>query len=630
MAPPLNVGTSVDQGDEKTNGTIAMNTGRMDTMAEHNGSAPGDPSEQSNSGDQSDSSGASGQLSPGSRLGPYSIERVLRTGTDEAVYLARIVHDAELLTGDELLPPAYVTVTQRPAGSLASAAPIVDVAPRHPRLLAPLALHSRDGSDFLVVEALVTDGGELAPTIADGVRLGPTDTLMAGAGLADTLSYLHRTGIAHLHVSPDTIAVLQGRAFLSGMQSAELVSAEPDDHSALFARDANFLARTLGVLSDAAEAAEDVQAAESLRQIVARGESNGFTSPDDLAAACGGALQSAPVLPSLAPEQARAALALAVGTATSVGRVRDENQDACACALLDVSDDRPAALPLGVFLVADGMGGEARGELASRIASRITVAELVRNFTLPIIALPAMDAIDDGIEPLPSEPPADRLGRALTRSIETANRQIRALARKLGQTTGSTITAAAVCGNRLALAHIGDSRAYLMRDGSLVQLTEDHSVLARLQAMDHPLLSDPEVFVPRSMLYRSLGQEDEANPDTLEFVLAPGDRLLLCSDGLWDELDDALLADVLAGATDPRACAEQLVALANQAGGHDNSTAIVAFVLAVAQDEPVSANAGTDAGAAAAEGGDADASQPTDEQPGVQASAGDEAQPEEP
>jgi protein phosphatase len=235
------------------------------------------------------------------------------------------------------------------------------------------------------------------------------------------------------------------------------------------------------------------------------------------------------------------------------------------------------------------MGGEAHGELASRIAARLTIVELTRQFTLPIIALPAMNALDDGIEPLPTEPPADRVGRALTRSVEAANRQIRALGRKLGQTTGSTITAIAVCGNRAALAHIGDSRAYLLRDGSLVQLTEDHSVLARLQAMDHPLLSDPDVFVPRSMLYRSLGQEDESNPDTLEFLLAPGDRLLLCSDGLWDELDDSLIAEVLAGAVDPHACAVHLVALADEAGGHDNSTAVVAFVQSTSDSTETSA-----------------------------------------
>ncbi len=585
------MGDSVDYADEQITSKTAANGGRTETMAQRPDVAPGEPERRDETESQGAAGGALGQLPPGTRVGPYAVERILRESTDECAYLAHIVREGDLMADGELLPPAYVTLYERPSGGFASIAPIVEAAVRHPRLLVPLALLPRDGHDYLAVEALLTEAGDPAPTVANGARLSPEDTLMAGAGLADALSYLHRSGIAHLHVSPDAIAVSQGRAFLAGMRSAERVEASSDEHAALFARDANFLARTLGVLADTSSPAADVQAGEILRQIVARGEANDFTNPDDLAAACGAALQTTPVLPIVGQEQVRASVALVVGTATSVGRVRDENQDACACALLDVRDDSLDGLPLSLFLVADGMGGEARGELASRIAARITLAELVRHFTLPIIALPAMNAIEDGIEPLPTEPPADRLGRALTRSIEMANRQIRALGRKLGQTTGSTITAAAVCGNRAAIAHIGDSRAYLLRDGSLVQLTEDHSVLARLQAMDHPLLSDPDVFVPRSMLYRSLGQEDEANPDTLEFLLAPGDRLLLCSDGLWDELDDSLLIQVLAGAADPQSCAAHLVALADEAGGHDNSTAVVAFVQAAGPEEPQPASA---------------------------------------
>jgi len=239
---------------------------------------------------------------------------------------------------------------------------------------------------------------------------------------------------------------------------------------------------------------------------------------------------------------------------------------------------------VGVFLVADGMGGEARGELASRIAARMVVSEIIKHFALPVVTLPALQAVEEEAATSPIGAPEARVGRALCRAVDAANRQIRVLARQLGQTTGTTMTAVAICGARAGLAHVGDSRAYLMRAGSLVQLTEDHSVLARLQAIDHPLLSDPDIFVPRSMLYRSLGQEDETNVDTLDFTLSDGDRLLLCSDGLWDEVEPAALDETLAQAEDPRACAEQLIALANESGGHDNSTAVVVFVRAVPED----------------------------------------------
>jgi protein phosphatase len=147
------------------------------------------------------------------------------------------------------------------------------------------------------------------------------------------------------------------------------------------------------------------------------------------------------------------------------------------------------------------------------------------------------------------------------------------------------MTALAIYGARAAVAHVGDSRAYVLRGDRMVQLTDDHSVLARLQAMDHPLLSDPEIFVPRSMLYRSLGQEDDNGPDTLDFTLAPGDRFLLCSDGLWDDLDPQVIARALAEATEPLDCCETLIAHANAAGGADNSTAVVVFARAIPEEE---------------------------------------------
>jgi protein phosphatase len=170
-------------------------------------------------------------------------------------------------------------------------------------------------------------------------------------------------------------------------------------------------------------------------------------------------------------------------------------------------------------------------------------------------------------------------------AVERANQQVRELAERLGKVTGTTLTAIAVQGQRASMAHLGDSRAYLLRGDMMVKLTEDHSVLARLQALDHPILNDPDMFIPRNTLYRSLGQEEETVPDTLEFMLAPGDRLLICSDGLWDELEAQTLAQALVGSANPRDCAELLVQMANTAGGSDNSTALAIFVHAVAVDQ---------------------------------------------
>ena len=141
--------------------------------------------------------------------------------------------------------------------------------------------------------------------------------------------------------------------------------------------------------------------------------------------------------------------------------------------------------------------------------------------------------------------------------------------------------------------------------------------MARLEAMDHPLLHDPAFFVSRSILYRSLGQEEYAPPDVLDLPLSPGDRLLICSDGLWDELDDQTIGLTLATASDPDQCAQQLIEMANAHGGHDNSTAVVLFVDQRPADTPGSLEEADDAGDEAEDdaSGDAGADDATEASP---------------
>ena len=537
-----------------------------------------------------------GAIVPGDRVGIYVVERALYAGSDESGFLARTVSDEGT---------SYVTLIVRPRGGFAEMERVVALNLRHPRLLAPRAVLTHGGDrDVLVLDALAAPDGTSAISAGQGARLDATSALRAGTGLADALSYLHRNEVAHLHLSPDALAVFDGRAYLTGMETAEYVGGAASDPATLFARDANFLARSLGVLGglEPERASDESDAVENLRRIVAHGASDSFASPADLAGACSMALDTtAQMLPLPAAAALTAPLHLDYGTATTIGRVRSQNQDACAAVLFDIRDDHSDDLPLAVFLVADGMGGEAHGELASRIATRILPVELARSLALPTITGPALAAT---MTPAEANGQGERkeateaketeahgngeqpaLTEALARAVEAANRQVRELAHSLGQATGTTLTAVAISGQRAALAHLGDSRAYLLRGDVMVQLTEDHSVLARLQSVDHPLLSDPDIFVPRSMLYRSLGQEDEIGADTLDFTIAAGDRLLLCSDGLWDEVDSQEIAQVLAGASAPVVCAERLVGLANAAGGHDNSTALVVFVRASLPDE---------------------------------------------
>jgi serine/threonine protein phosphatase PrpC len=542
------------------------------------GSEPNAQAGRNGSGDVP--SGASGApLAPGTRVGTYAVGRLLRDKPGERVYTATRASESDFGSdfGGEGDEQRFLLVELGGAEKQPEALEGIVMSLQHPRLLVPAERLTDDGRDYLVLAGL--PASQQMPVLgSEGAYLAPVDALKAGAGLADALGYVHRNGLAHLHVSPEAIVIQDERAYLAGLEQAEGLGEGDRDPQALIAQDANALARALGALArlTATPPAHESPAQATLRDIVQRGEQEAFTMPDEVAAASGAALQTTPQPIPQAHGDTGERVRLHFAFATTVGRVRSENQDAAAAVVFDLFDDASGGyMPLGVFLVADGMGGEAHGELASRIAARTVPAELLQQYVVPFTTQ-AVDAAA-GAEGEAQEFSLTALAQSLAQAVTAANRRIRDMAFHFRQDTGSTLTALATAGAQAIVAHLGDSRAYLLREDSLVQLTEDHTLLARLQAMDHPILNDPTFFVPRNFLYRSLGQE-QAMPDLLDLLLSSGDRLLICSDGLWDELDDATIARELAAGADPASCARRLVELANEAGGHDNSTALVLFV----------------------------------------------------
>ena len=227
------------------------------------------------------------------------------------------------------------------------------------------------------------------------------------------------------------------------------------------------------------------------------------------------------------------------GSRTDVGCVRDHNEDSLI-----------VAPPL--FAVADGMGGHAAGEVASEIA--ITVLS----------------------EKAPRTPDASALGRA----VEDANRAvILAASEKRGRAgMGTTMTAAILQKDRLVVAQVGDSRAYLLHQGKLQQLTRDHSLMADMIEAGRLTPEEARTHPNRSVITRALGSDPRMVPDLYEITVETGDRLLLCSDGLSSMLEDAAIESVLSRTRDPQRCASVLVNEAIAAGGYDNITVIVADV----------------------------------------------------
>jgi PPM family protein phosphatase len=227
---------------------------------------------------------------------------------------------------------------------------------------------------------------------------------------------------------------------------------------------------------------------------------------------------------------------------TDAGRKRRRNEDSFV-------HDPP------LFAVADGMGGAQAGEVASRLA-----AAAFREFH-------EADELD----------PETRVAAI----IQEANRRIYERARSDAQASGmgTTITAALVSGSGVAVGHVGDSRAYRLRQGQLEQLTEDHSLVADLVRSGRLTPEEADTHPQRSVITRALGTDPEVDVDTFTVEAEPGDVFLLCSDGLTTMVDDEEVSQTVARADTLEQAAKALVKAANRAGGEDNIT-VVLFKLA--------------------------------------------------
>ncbi len=223
--------------------------------------------------------------------------------------------------------------------------------------------------------------------------------------------------------------------------------------------------------------------------------------------------------------------------ATDVGRQRRDNEDSSYASG-------------SVFVVADGMGGAQSGEVASKIV---------------------VDAFSSGL------PEAGTAEERLAVVVQRANREIHERSRSEAANAGmgTTVTAAYLDGDAIAIAHVGDSRAYLLRDGELRRLTEDHSLVEELvrggrlteeEAAEHP---------QRSVITRALGIEPLVEIDTWTYPLRPGDVVLLCSDGLTSMVSEQQLQRVVVAAPTLNEAAQRLIDAANEAGGRDNITVVL-------------------------------------------------------
>jgi len=263
--------------------------------------------------------------------------------------------------------------------------------------------------------------------------------------------------------------------------------------------------------------------------------------------------------------QQAATQVLHIGLCTAKGPVRERNEDASLAGQFVLVQGGGQSLPVGLFIVADGMGGHEQGEQASALACRLAAEHVIRHVYLPVLGeglgTPINEILEEGIE---------HGHRTITRRMPGA---------------GTTLTVALVLGDDVHIAHAGDGRAYLGRPGQLRLLTRDHSMAERLVELGQARAE--EVIPERGVLYKALGHGPEIQPDILHDHLDQGSYLLLCTDGLWGAVADAEISAAIEAAPTPDVACRHLVARAIERGGEDNITVILAargWPLAAGQD----------------------------------------------
>jgi serine/threonine protein phosphatase PrpC len=247
---------------------------------------------------------------------------------------------------------------------------------------------------------------------------------------------------------------------------------------------------------------------------------------------------------------------LIYGVASHIGAVRSSNQDA-AYAFFSAGRSADDIPDFGLFIVADGMGGHHDGEKASALVIRT-----ISSYVLKHIFLPMLSGDSAGQSPI---------SELLIKAVEKANADLNSKVPEGGTTLSSCIVIAGMA----HIAHVGDSRIYLIHRNHIEQMTRDHSLVQRLIELDQLTPEEAKEHPQHNVLYRALGQNEAVEVDTLTRRLPPGSRLLLCSDGLWNLVPDQEILDVVLQSRSPVEACNQLIKLAVHRGGQDNITVVL-------------------------------------------------------
>lgn len=251
-----------------------------------------------------------------------------------------------------------------------------------------------------------------------------------------------------------------------------------------------------------------------------------------------------------------------VASAQSVGRQRELNEDSLFTLTSTIAGNSSNP-PFGLFIIADGMGGHQYGEIASNAAIRSISGYVMKKFHNSLFNMPSAP-IDESLQEI----------------IQTAVMEAQASVLREAAGSGTTVTAALVVGQQLTIAHVGDTRAYLLyNEHRMEAATRDHSLVRRLEELGQITSAEAAVHPQRNVLYRALGQGETLEPDVVTTPFPLGGYLMLCSDGMWGVVPDDEMRRIVYEAPNMQSACQNLVAAANAAGGPDNISVILAQLL---------------------------------------------------
>ena len=379
-----------------------------------------------------------------------------------------------------------------------------------------------------------------------------------GKQLAEALAYLHKHNIRHRRIRLENIRLVDSQARLTNFGLAE--KAPRGTPQEWFAEDVQALIQVL----------HDLLAGQTLSPSVAAIFSKAFSPHESERYSTAEALL-ADLSAALDVLQRPDSVNLLVGRCSDPGQVRELNEDSLlTLEIMQVLQS--VSKPIGLYAVADGMGGHSAGEVASALAISTLAYSILSSVLLPIARKSQADpaAISD----------ADlNYSELLREACQKANHAVYEQGRITRSDMGTTLVAALVVGSEAYVANIGDSRAYHVNQTGIRQITTDHSLVERLVATGQITREQARTHPERNVIYRTVGDKPQVEVDLFHQGLSRGDWLVLCSDGLSGLVEDEEIHRVVRSSLHPQEACEELVRLANLAGGDDNITVIAVKVV---------------------------------------------------